>query len=91
MYKRQVLAWLGEPHGREGQQLSWQQPSQVRVQPMLPANQPIMQALNLPDVYAITSLAEMGEQAFFNQLQLALANGLKPVSYTHLDVYKRQR
>lgn len=72
-----VLAWLGEPHGREGQQLSWQQPSQVRVQPMLPANQPIMQALNLPDVYAITSLAEMGEQAFFNQLQLALANGLK--------------
>jgi 8-oxo-dGTP diphosphatase len=72
-----VLAWLGELHGREGQQLSWQQPSQVRVQPMLPANQPIMQALNLPDVYAITNLAEMGEQTFFNQLQLALANGLK--------------
>ena len=72
-----VLAWLGEPHGREGQQLSWQQPRQVRVQPMLPANQPIMQALILPDVYAITNLAEMGEQTFFNQLQLALANGLK--------------
>lgn len=72
-----VLAWQGEPHGREGQKLSWQQPSQVSVQPMLPANQPIMQALNLPEIYAITNLAEMGEQAFFSQLQIALENGLK--------------
>lgn len=72
-----VLAWLGEPHGREGQKLCWQQPDQVRVQPMLPANQPIMQALNLPDVYAITNLAEMGEAVFFKRLQTALENGLK--------------
>lgn len=74
-----VHAWEGEPHGRENQQLVWQHPHNVTVGPMLPANEPILKALCLPDVYAITNLAESGEARFFAQLDVALANGLKLV------------
>lgn len=40
-----VTEWLGEPAGIENQRLSWQMPSQLTVSPMLPANQPILEAL----------------------------------------------
>ena len=72
-----VTRWQGEPHGAEGQTLSWQNPVSLQVSPMLPANQPIINALNLPSIYAITNLAELGEAAFFSQLKLALENGLR--------------
>jgi 8-oxo-dGTP diphosphatase len=72
-----VLGWQGEPQSCESQQLSWQNPADLQVSPMLPANQPIINALNLPSVYAISSLAELGETAFLNQLKTALAGGLK--------------
>ena len=72
-----VLGWQGEPHGAEGQTLSWQNPADLQVSPMLPANQPIINALNLPSVYAISNLAELGEAAFFMQLKVALDKGLR--------------
>lgn len=72
-----VKSWQGEPAGREGQQLSWQNPAGLTVEPMLPANTPILSALSLPPVYAITNLQEMGEVPFFKALSLQLENGLK--------------
>lgn len=72
-----VTQWQGEPQSIEGQKLSWQNPVNLTVTPMLPANLPIIAALALPDVVAITNLAEVGEALFFTQLQAALANGLK--------------
>ncbi|HEU4709185.1 MAG TPA: Nudix family hydrolase [Methylophilaceae bacterium] len=72
-----VRDWTDDPHGREGQQLSWQDPAALTVGPMLPANEPILAALMLPPVYAITNLAEAGETQFLTQLQHALKNGLK--------------
>jgi len=72
-----VRRWQGEPHGKENQQLSWQHPAAVTVSPLLPANEPILSALQLPPVYAITNLAEMGESAFFSRLEAALGNGLQ--------------
>ncbi len=72
-----VRAWQGEPLGREGQQLSWQNPTGLTVDPMLPANTPILSALSLPPVYAITNLQEMGEASFFRALLLQLEKGLK--------------
>jgi 8-oxo-dGTP diphosphatase len=44
---------------------------------MLPANTPILSALSLPPVYAITNLQEMGEVPFFRALALQLENGLR--------------
>lgn len=72
-----VRAWQGEPHSKENQQLSWQDPAAVTVGPLLPANAPVLDALCLPPVLAITHLAELGEAAFFDALAHALQNGLK--------------
>jgi 8-oxo-dGTP diphosphatase len=72
-----VKSWQGEPVGREAQQLSWQNPSGLTVEPMLPANTPILSALSLPPVYAITNMHEMGEAPFFKALKLQLGKGLK--------------
>jgi len=72
-----VLHWHGEPHGHEGQQLSWQDPGEVTVSPLLPANHEILTALNLPQVYAITHASKYGEDAFMERLRTALDRGVR--------------
>jgi len=72
-----VRSWSADPHGKEGQQLSWQYPDRLTVEPMLPANTPVLRALALPTRYAITNLAETPEAVFLGQLQRALDNGLQ--------------
>ena len=74
-----VTAWQGEIAPQEGQQLSWQVADKTTVSPILPANAPIMQALALPPVYAISNIAEMGESAYLDALQAALNKGLRLV------------
>lgn len=74
-----VRAWVGNPEGREGQQLSWQNPFNLTVSPMLPANAPILNALKLPDIYAISNAHEMGEERFLEALRQQLVSGLKLV------------
>ena len=72
-----VRDWAGKPEPKEGQQLSWQNPFDLTVSPMLPANAPILNALKLPSIYAISNADEMGEAAFFDQLKIQLDDGLK--------------
>lgn len=72
-----VTQWHGELTPKEGQSLAWQTPGQVSVEPVLPANTPIMHALTLPPIYAISNSAEMGEIGFFNALEQQLQNGLR--------------
>jgi len=72
-----VLGWHGEPHGRENQQLAWQDPHAVSVAPLLPANEGILQALLLPPVYAITQAAKYGVPGFLQRLGDALEHGVR--------------
>lgn len=72
-----VTQWQGNLTPKEGQSLSWQMADRVTVEPVLPANVPIMKALSLPPIYAITHLAELGEHAFFEALQHQLITGLR--------------
>lgn len=72
-----VTAWSGELHPHEGQQFAWQLPTQVAVNPILPANAPILRALELPTVYAISNVAELGEEDFLLRLQRQLDSGLR--------------
>ena len=72
-----VTSWQGDPHGREGQLLSWQLLPELTVTPILPANEPIMRALQLPHLYTISNATELGVEVFLQRLQLALANGLR--------------
>jgi 8-oxo-dGTP diphosphatase len=71
-----VTAWSGELHPHEGQQFSWQHVPDISVSPVLPANAPILRALSLPTLYAISNVAELGEQEFMRRLEAALHNGL---------------
>ena len=72
-----VTAWQGDISAKEGQQLSWQNPQNITVAPVLPANAPIMRALALPPLYAISNVAEMGEEAWLNALKMQLKQGLR--------------
>ena len=72
-----VVRWHGEPHGKETQRLSWQYPDKVTVTPLLPANGPVLSALKLPPVYAITHATEFGPKQFLERLDAALEKGIK--------------
>lgn len=72
-----VRRWQGEPHGKETQRLSWQTPGKVEAAPLLPANGPILDALALPPVYAITRAGELGAELFLERLAAALQQGVK--------------
>lgn len=72
-----VHAWQGDLQAREGQQFAWQHPQKLNVSPVLPANAPIMQALSLPAIYAISNVQEMGESAFLLALRKQLDCGLQ--------------
>lgn len=72
-----VLAWKGDPEGLENQQLAWQDPFDVNVAPLLPANEPILRALRLPPIYAVTNAGELGIDLQIEKLKAALEKGLK--------------
>lgn len=72
-----VTSWSGDLHPHEGQQFSWQLPTAVLVAPILPANAPILRALELPTLYAISNVAELGEDIFLSRLQIKLDSGLR--------------
>ena len=72
-----VTAWHGTPHGREGQRVSWQDPAAINVTPLLPANDKMLQVLNLPTLYAITHAGKYGVTEFMPRLEQALAKGVR--------------
>jgi len=80
-----VTAWSGELHPHEGQQFSWQHVHEVTVAPVLPANGPVLRSLSLPDLYAISNAAELGEDEFMRRLAVALDNGLRLVQLREKD------
>lgn len=74
-----VTEWSGELHPHEGQQFAWQHLPEVTVEPVLPANAPILRALELPALYAISNVAELGVDEFLRRLEITLGKGLRLV------------
>lgn len=73
-----VTAWRGELRDHVHSALSWQtNAAQLTVSPMLPANGPVMNALALPDFYAITQASEIGAEEQLGRLDAALQQGLR--------------
>jgi 8-oxo-dGTP diphosphatase len=72
-----VTAWHGTPHGREDQRLSWEDPQAIAVRPLLPANETVLRAVNLPPLYAITNAGKLGVDVFMQRLRGALARGTR--------------
>jgi 8-oxo-dGTP diphosphatase len=81
-----VIAWSGELHPREGQQFAWQHTTRISVNPILPANAPILRALELPTLYAISNAAELGVEQFVTRLQASLDMGLGLVQLREKDL-----
>ena len=81
-----VTAWSGELHPHEGQRFSWQHPNRVLVDPILPANAPILRALELPTLYAISNAAELGVEPFMARLKARLNAGLRLIQLREKDL-----
>jgi 8-oxo-dGTP diphosphatase len=74
-----VTAWAGELHPHEGQAFAWQRLGQIEVAPLLPANAPILAALELPALYGLTRASEIGVEAQIAAAERALEAGLRLV------------
>jgi len=72
-----VYAWRGEPHALEHQAIAWQRPDAIELDPLLPANGPVIRSLMLPPEYAITRAGELGIEPFLSRLEARLRGGLK--------------
>ncbi|MEO6565671.1 MAG: Nudix family hydrolase [Casimicrobiaceae bacterium] len=72
-----VFEWSGELFGHDGQAFAWQTPGAWDVAPLLPANTRILSALALPDLYAISNAALIGEDALVARARSAFAAGLR--------------
>ena len=74
-----VTDWRGTLRGLEGQQFAFQTPGRETVEPMLPANGPLIKAMALPTVYAISNGAELGLEGAFNAFEARLKAGVRLV------------
>lgn len=72
-----VSKWDGEIRPREHVALAWQSASDIEVAPLLPPDQPVLDALRLPDFYAITPDRQTRSNDFMTQLERALRDGLR--------------
>ena len=74
----EVSAFVGEPHGAEGQPLAWVGARQLLEYQFPAANQPIVAAARLPDRYLITPEG-LTAQALLQGVRGALASGIRLV------------
>ncbi|HSD37953.1 MAG TPA: Nudix family hydrolase [Rhodocyclaceae bacterium] len=75
----EVPQWHGELQPHVHAAMAWQFADRLEVGPMLPANGPILKALRLPRLMALTHAVEIGIEAQLAALDKALARGLKCV------------
>lgn len=64
-----VSAWEHEPRPLEDQDIRWQRPEAPDVEPMLPANAPVLAALALPAVMVVSNAGETSIEAWVRGLE----------------------
>lgn len=84
-----VVAWAGEPHARENQSFVWQRLAAPMVEPMLPANAPVLASLALPREYAVTDAVTLGREFVLSRLVLRLKEGLKLIQLRDKELADR--
>ncbi len=73
--------FAGTPWGREGQAVKWVAAEDLQVEDFPAANRPIIHAVRLPSVYAISDEPRAGVDAFLYQLEQVLAAGVRLVQF----------
>lgn len=78
-----VTGWDGQPEGRENQALAWVDPAgQIEVGPLLPATEPPLRWLRLPERYLITQLESPAYQTQgLARLAQRLESGVRLVQF----------
>lgn len=56
-----IWTWEGQLQSREGQQFTWQNSGILTVDPMLPANGPVLRALALPEIIFQTTATQLDQ------------------------------
>jgi 8-oxo-dGTP diphosphatase len=79
LHFHRVSAWRGEPRALEHEALAWRPPESVDLEPLLPANGPVLRGLALPAEYAISQAGELGVERFVARLERRLRGGLRLV------------
>lgn len=74
-----VIQWRGELRDHVHAALAWQQADALAVSPMLPANAPVLAALQLPALYGISHAWQIGVDAQLAVLDTTLRSGLRLV------------
>lgn len=86
-----VVEWSGEPKSREAQAFVWQRPEAPVVEPMLPANGPVLASLALPLEYAITDAQALGVAEQIERVEARMKGGLRLVQVRDKDHWERAR
>ena len=87
-----VASWLGDISLIEHSGLVWmKRGATATVSPILPANGPILRALELPSIYALTNSAVNGIDAELARLEGALAGGLRLIQIRDKALVTDQR
>lgn len=76
-----VTDYRGEPAGLEGQPLSWVTPGELRDYAMPAADVPIVNAIQLPELYLITPPLVSSVATFLQQLRRRLEQGVRLVQF----------
>jgi 8-oxo-dGTP diphosphatase len=85
-----VTAWKGDPQPREQQAIAWQRFGDPLAEPMLPANAPVLAALELPQEYAITDAQNRGREPMLARLRERLDAGLKLIQLRDKGLPRRE-
>ena len=87
-----ATSWHGEISPIEHSGIVWLKiGGEIPVSPVLPANGPILRALELPPIYALTNAAENGIEAELNRLEGALNKGLRLIQIRDKTLSAKQR
>ena len=87
-----VHTWQGDIAPIEHSAFAWLKVGEaVRVEPILPANGPILAALELPPLYALSNAAENGSAAELLRIERALAGGLRLLQVRDKTLGTQQR
>ncbi len=85
-----VTEWRGEPHPRERQAFVWQRLDVPTVEPMLPANAPVLAALALPLEYAISNAERLGVRESLQIMERRLQRGLRLIQVRDKSLADRE-
>jgi 8-oxo-dGTP diphosphatase len=86
-----VTRWRGEPKAREKQNFVWQRIGAPIVEPMLPANAPVLASLALPLEYAITDAQTLGAAEQLALVEARMKDGLRLVQVRDKGNWERAR